>query len=103
MDAMRNDGIQGGANAPSAPLGAAESAWLAQAAHARRTAIVIAWLAFWVLLTTVALQDELRLGGRAVWKRVLWEGTSFVVASVIAWAAWRRVGRHDVLLMRPWR
>src|SRR5919112_1675208 len=26
-----------------------------------------------------------------------------VVASVIAWAAWRRVGRHDVLLMRPWR
>jgi len=64
---------------------------------------VIAWLVFWALLMTVAVQDYLRQGRTRVWEPLFWEGTSFLVASVIAWTLVRQLHRHDGLLTRPWR
>lgn len=63
----------------------------------------IAWAVFWVLLITVGVQDFLRQGGSGLWKPLLWEGSSFVVASAIAWAQWRRSARLDALIAQPWR
>lgn len=63
----------------------------------------IAWAIFWVLLITVGVQDHLRQGGTELWKPLLWEGTSFIVASAIVWAQWRRAARGDHLLAQPWR
>ena len=49
------------------------------------------------------MQDQLRQGHAALWKPLLWEGSSFVVASAVAWWHWRRAPRFDALLTRPWR
>ncbi len=63
----------------------------------------IAWAIFWALLATVGVQDHLRQGGTELWKPLLWEGSSCVVASAIVWAQWRRAARADRLLAQPWR
>ena len=63
----------------------------------------IAWALFWILLTTVSVQDQLRQGNPDIWKPLLWEGSSFVVASAIAWTQWQRARHLDPLLARPWR
>jgi two-component system, LytTR family, sensor kinase len=63
----------------------------------------VAWALFWILLTTVGVQDQLRQGHTELWKPLLWEGSSFVVASAIVWSQWRRMSRLDELLARPWR
>lgn len=63
----------------------------------------IAWAVFWILLTTVEVQDYLRDGGTALWKPLVWEGSSLLVASAIVWAQWRTLGRADHLLGAPWR
>ena len=65
--------------------------------------LALAWGLFWVLLATVGVQDQLRQGHTALWKPLLWEGSSFVVASAVAWWHWRRAPRFDALLTRPWR
>ena len=67
------------------------------------TGFAVAWAIFWVLLVTVGVQDHLRQGGTELWKPLLWEGSSFVVASAIAWTQWRRAAAGDALLARPWR
>ena len=66
-------------------------------------AFVFAWAVFWALLVTVAVQDRLRQGFTDLWKPLLWEGTSCIVASAIVWAQWRQVPRLDPLLRQPWR
>ena len=63
----------------------------------------IAWAIFWTMLLVVGVLDHRRQGNADIWKPVLWEATSFVVASVIAWTQWRRASAHDHLLARPWR
>ena len=63
----------------------------------------VAWAIFWVLLVTVGVQDYLRQGGTELWKPLLWEGTSFLVASAIVWAQWRGAMRGDHLLAQPRR
>ena len=67
------------------------------------TGFGIAWAIFWILLVTVGVQDHWRQGGTELWKPLLWEGSSFIVASAIVWAQWRRAERADALLARPWR
>ncbi len=64
---------------------------------------VVAWVLFWMLLTSVGVQDQLRQGHTVLWKPLLWEGSSFVVASAVAWWHWRRAARFDHWLSRPWR
>lgn len=54
-------------------------------------------------MLAVAAQNRLRQGHSDLWQPLLWEGTSFVVASVIAWLQLRRIPRQDRLLPRPWR
>jgi sensor histidine kinase YesM len=68
-----------------------------------RAGFLVAWCVFWLLLTTVGVQDHLRRGHTDIWKPLLWEGTSFLVASGIAWLHWRRLHRLDALLTRPLR
>ena len=59
------------------------------------TAFQIAWVVFWTLLLTVSIQDQLRQGRLVWWQPVLWEGTSCLVASFIAWRIWRRLPELD--------
>lgn len=73
------------------------------AAPMPRLAFGIAWALFWVLMMTIGVQDHLRQGGNAVWKPLLWEGSSMLVSSLIVWLQWRRTARLDELLNRPWR
>ena len=63
----------------------------------------LAWVVFWVLMTTVEVQDYLRHGGRELWRPLLWQASSLVVASAVAWVQWRRVTCTDHLLDTPWR
>jgi signal transduction histidine kinase len=67
------------------------------------TGFVVAWVAFWILMMTIAVQEHLREGQTDIWKPLLWEGTSFLVASVILGAQWARLHRLDHLLAEPWR
>jgi two-component system LytT family sensor kinase len=68
-----------------------------------RTGWLLAWAAFWLLMTTVALQDHVREGGGALWRPLLWEGSSCLVASVMLFVQWRRAPRDDALLTQPAR
>lgn len=71
----------------------------------RRIAIFIfAWILFWVLMVLVAVQDFLRSGhSNALWKPVLWEGSSALVSSAFVLAHLRATRGTDRLLGRPWR
>ena len=59
------------------------------------------WGMFWLLMLTVAIQDYIRGGGTHLWQPVLWEGTSFAMATL--WVVLqRRVDRpYAVYLDRP--
>ncbi len=70
---------------------------------APRAGFVLAWGAFWLLMLLLAVQDHLRQGHSDLWKPLLWEGSSFVVATLLLGAQWRRIHRFDALLARPWR
>jgi two-component system LytT family sensor kinase len=54
-------------------------------------------------MATVAVQDHVRQGHGDIWKPLLWEGTSFIVASFIAGVQWPLLHRRDHLLARPMR
>ncbi|HSW05701.1 sensor histidine kinase [Aquabacterium sp.] len=64
---------------------------------------LLAWALFWGLQLTVELQDAWRHGDPSAWRPLLWVGSSFVMASLIAWPQWRRAWRLDAQLTRPWR
>jgi len=68
-----------------------------------RAGFSVAWVAFWILMLTVAVQDHLRNGRTDIWKPLLWEGTSFIVATLIVGVHWMRLHRHDRLLGQPLR
>ncbi|MBI3154789.1 MAG: histidine kinase [Burkholderiales bacterium] len=63
----------------------------------------LAWGAFWLLLLMLAVQDHLRQGRTDLWKPLLWEGSSFAVASLLLGSQWRRLHRFDRLITQPWR
>ncbi len=68
-----------------------------------RTAFALAWLLFWLLMFTVALQDHWRQGHADWWRPLLWEGSSCVVASAIVVSQWPWIHRCDHWLSRPVR
>lgn len=70
---------------------------------ASRVGFGLAWGVFWVLLTTVEMQDYLRDGGTEPWKPLLWQATSMAAASAVVWGQWRAMARLDRLLASPWR
>jgi len=49
------------------------------------------------------VQDYLRDGGHELWKPILWEGSSLLVATVLLVAQRRLTRRHDVLVATPRR
>jgi two-component system LytT family sensor kinase len=69
-----------------------------------RTGWLLAWSAFWLLMATVAVQDHVRdHGAHALWRPLLWEGSSCLVASAMLALAWLRAPRDDGLLATPSR
>ncbi len=100
MDAMPSPARAEPAHvAPPDASGAPTAAW----PRAALAGFVAAWLLFWVLLVLLALQDDARAGRLDVGRRLLWEGTSFVVATGFAAWSWRRVARFDHRLGSPAR
>lgn len=68
-----------------------------------RRGFMAAWLVFWILMITVAVQDHLRQGRSDVWQPLVWEGTSMLLATLLVGVQWRRVARLDDRLHQPWR
>jgi len=69
-----------------------------------RAGWLLAWAAFWLLLATVSVQDYLRNeGAHRLWRPLLWEGTSCLVATVMLGVLWQQAPRHDATLTRPAR
>jgi len=64
---------------------------------------LVAWGVFWILMLTIAVQDHLRQGHHDLWKPVLWECSSCIVATLIVAAQWPRLHRRDHLLAQPLR
>jgi two-component system LytT family sensor kinase len=63
-----------------------------------------AWLLFWVLTASVAVQDYYRNhDGDAVWQPILWETSSMVVATFLLLMQRHFSARRHHLLATPWR
>jgi signal transduction histidine kinase len=75
-----------------------------QQATEHRLVFVLAWILFWALMMLVAVQDFIRNEhSHDLWKPVLWEGSSALVATMLVLVQ-RRFGRgHDELLGSPRR
>jgi two-component system LytT family sensor kinase len=71
----------------------------------RRNAVFIAaWLLFWVLMILVAVQDfERNEHSAAVWKPILWEGSSALVSTLLALVQIHGSRGDDHLLATPSR
>ena len=63
----------------------------------------LAWMLFWALLTITAVQDAARDGEHAVWKPLLWELSSGVVATAMMVLQRMHTRRYDHLLAAPLR
>jgi len=63
--------------------------------------IFCAWLLFWLLMVTTAIQDFLRYDDGPLWHPVLWLGSSAFVATIFV--AIQRYGtrRYDALVAQP--
>ena len=68
-----------------------------------RTVIAAAWLLFWLMMVSVAVEDYLRDHGRHLWQPVLWESSSMIAATVLMLVQRRLARPYDVLLAQPWR
>lgn len=64
---------------------------------------IAAWVVFWLLMVTVAVQNELMRGGQRWWPPLLWEGSSCLVTSALLALGWRHLRRHDRHLHHPAR
>jgi signal transduction histidine kinase len=70
----------------------------------RNPIFISIWMLFWVLMALVAVQDFVRNNpGQALWKPLLWEGSSALVSSVLVLVQLRATRGTDRLLGRPWR
>lgn len=63
-----------------------------------------AWLLFWALMVTTAVQDFLRQDDHGpLWQPILWETSSMLVASLLLAVQRLATRRHDALLASPAR
>lgn len=65
--------------------------------------IAVAWLLFWALMVSVAVQDYAREEGTAYWQPVLWETSSVFAATLLLLIQRHFTRRHDHLLAYPGR
>ncbi|NYE59615.1 hypothetical protein FHW58_000767 [Duganella sp. 1224] len=70
-----------------------------------RTVIAVAWLLFWLLMISTAVQEYLRdhPDGHGLWKPILWEGSSALTGTVLLLAQRHFTRRHDHLIQAPLR
>jgi len=69
-----------------------------------RVAATLAWVLFWTLMALVAVEDYRRNNGTVgLWKPVLWETSSALVATMLLLVQRRCTARHDGLIETPWR
>lgn len=59
------------------------------------------WMAFWLLMISVSLQEALRNPLIRWWEPLLWEGSSALVATGWMWLAVRVRGRYAAYLDKP--
>ncbi|WP_280152706.1 histidine kinase [Piscinibacter sp. XHJ-5] len=65
--------------------------------------LLLAWIAFWLMMMAVGLQEHLRDGSPYLWRPVIAEGSSMLVATAVALVQWRLSKRLDPLLSQPRR
>lgn len=63
--------------------------------------VLTAWILFWALMVTTAIQDFLRNDEGPLWHPVLWESSSAVVASVFMVIQRYYTRRYDALMAQP--
>ncbi|MRW85978.1 sensor histidine kinase [Pseudoduganella sp. FT26W] len=68
-----------------------------------RTVIAIAWVLFWMLMISTAIQEYLRDHDHGLWKPILWESSSALTATLLLLAQRRFTRKHDHLLHSPLR
>lgn len=66
--------------------------------------IILSWLLFWSLMVSVAVQDyQTNVRDNALWKPVVWETSSMVVASILLLIQCYGSRRFDGLVTQPWK
>nr|WP_315393627.1 histidine kinase [uncultured Duganella sp.] len=68
-----------------------------------QTIIAVAWILFWLLMTTTAVQEYLRDHDHGVWKPILWETSSAFTGTVLLLLQRYFTRRHDHLISSPLR
>jgi hypothetical protein len=63
--------------------------------------LLLAWLAFWILMIAAGVQEQMREGGTQPWRPVIAEGTSMLAATFLATFQWHAAKRLDRYLDRP--
>jgi two-component system LytT family sensor kinase len=66
-----------------------------------KAGFAFAWLAFWLLMMLVGVQENLRDGGQDPWRPIVAEGSSMLVGSLVVLLQWRFGKGLDRLLDRP--
>jgi len=67
------------------------------------TTLALSWLGFWVTMVAIGLLVASSEGERDLWRPVIHEGSSMLVASVLLVLQWRLARRFDAQLHRPAR
>ncbi|HEX8404229.1 MAG TPA: hypothetical protein VF670_06390 [Duganella sp.] len=68
-----------------------------------QTIITVAWVLFWLLMTTTAVQEYWRENDHGVWKPILWETSSAFTATLLILAQRHFTRRYDHLISSPLR
>ncbi|MEV4779504.1 sensor histidine kinase [Burkholderia sp. LMU1-1-1.1] len=68
-----------------------------------QTIIAVAWILFWLLMTTTAVQEYLRDNDHGVWKPILWETSSAFTGTVLLILQRYFTRRYDHLISSPLR
>jgi two-component system LytT family sensor kinase len=68
-----------------------------------QTIIAVAWILFWLLMTTTAVQEYLRDHAHGVWKPILWETSSAFTGTLLLLAQRHFTRRYDHLIASPLR
>ena len=68
-----------------------------------RITIAVAWILFWVLMNTTAVQEYLRGNRYDIWKPILWETSSALTGTMLLLMQRHFTRRYDYLLHSPVR
>lgn len=68
-----------------------------------QTIIAVAWVLFWLLMTTTAVQEYWRENDHGVWKPILWETSSAFTGTLLILAQRHFTRRYDHLISSPLR